>query len=187
MNIIADGIEVAHEAGKFTRATVEYSGLVSYSIVKKGYTTSKRVFEAGKYTRAAVEYSGLVSYSVVKKSCTASKSMFLRVAKPTAWAVSRPFVVVKGRTAKIFRKIAPKKEALRDLEERLTKIEELGALGDLEGKLMKIEDRLAYMEQHGVTRISQTAAPKKDKKISEDKRFVLQEILQATKALRETE
>lgn len=185
MNIIADGIEVAHEAGKYTRATMEYSGLVSYSIVKKSYTASKRVFEAGKYTRAAVEYSGLVSYSVVKKGCTASKSMFLKVAGPTAWAVSRPFVVVKGRTVKVFRKITPKKEALRDLEERLTKIENLGPLGDLEGKLMKIEDRLAYIEKHGVTSISKPAIPKKDKKISEDKRFVLQEILQATRALRE--
>ncbi len=187
MNIIADGIEVAHEAGKYTRATMEYSGLVSFSIVKKSYTTSKRVLEAGKYTRAAVEYSGLVSYSVVKKSCTASKRMFLRVARPTAWAVSRPFVVVKGQTAKVFRKLTPGKKALRDLEDRLIKIENLGELGDLEGKLVKIEDRLAYLEKHGVTRLSQTAIPQKDKKLSEDKRFVLKEILQATKALKDAE
>jgi hypothetical protein len=129
----------------------------------------------------------MVSYSVVKKSCTASKSMFLKVARPTAWAVSRPFVVVKGQTGKVFKKITPKRKALRDLEERLIKIEKLEGLGGLEGKLMKIEDRLAYIEKHGVTSISKPAAPKKDKKISEDKRFVLQEILQATKALRETE
>lgn len=187
MNIVADGIGVAHEAGKYTWATVEYSGLVSYSIVKKSYAASKRMFEAGKYARAAVEYSGLASYSVVKKGCTASKRMFLRVAGPTAWAVSRPFVVVKSQTAKVFRKIAPKKEALRDLEERLIKIENLGAPGDLGGKLMKIEDRLAYLEKHGMTRTSQAAVPQKDKKLSEDKRFLLKEILQATKALKDAE
>ena len=187
MKILSGGIGAINEVGKYTRATAEYSGLVSYSFVKRGCMASKRVFEAGKYTRATMEYSGLVSYSIVKRGCVTSKRMFLKVARPTAWTVSRPFVVVKGKTVRVFRKITPHREALKDLEERLVKIENMEGPGDLEGKLMKIEDRLAYIEKHGVTRIAKTAVPKKEKKLSEDKRFVLKEILEDTKALRELE
>lgn len=127
--------------------------------------------EAGNYTLATVEYSGLVSCSIVKRSCTASKRMFLRIAKPTAWALSRPFVVVKGKTAKIFtRKVSSKK-----------------VLEDLESRLIKIEKRLAHLEKHGAPHLSEAAVFKKVKKLSEDKRLVLQEIFKETKSLKEME
>ncbi|MCJ7593556.1 MAG: hypothetical protein MUO52_02145, partial [Desulfobacterales bacterium] len=55
----------------------------------------------------------------------------------------------------------------------------------LEEKVVELEQRLVYIEKHGVVPAAAASREKKGKDLNEDKRFVLQQILQETKSLRE--
>jgi hypothetical protein len=125
--------------------------------------------ETGKYTYATVEYAGLVSYSVLKSGGTVVNDGIQKIISPVASAICWPFAVIKDKTSVIFRS-GEQQEKIKGLEE----------------KLMEIEKRLAFIERHGVVSALEGAHGKKEKRLDEERRGVLQAILEANKLLRET-
>jgi len=121
--------------------------------------------ETGKYTCATVEYAGLFSYSIVKRGGSLVTSGAWRVTRPVAKVVTRPFGFVWDKTSGIFAS-KKDKEKIRALEE----------------KLMELERRLVTLEKDGVVLAAATSQMKKE--LDEDKRLVLQQILEETKAIR---
>ena len=121
--------------------------------------------ETGKYTCATVEYAGLFSYSIVKRGGSLATSGAWRVTRPVAKVVTRPFGFVWDKTSGIFTS-NKEKEKIRVLEE----------------KLMDLEQRLDALEKDGV--VLAAAASQVRKELDEDKRLVLQQILQETKSIR---
>ena len=123
--------------------------------------------ETGKYTCATVEYAGLFSYSIVKRGGSLVTSGAWKVARPVARAVSWPFGFVWDKTTGVF---TGKKE-----KERIRGVEE---------KIVELEQRLVNIEKYGVIPAAGASRPKKEKDLEEDKRFVLQQILQYTQSVR---
>lgn len=126
--------------------------------------------ETGKYTCATVEYAGLLSYSIVKRGGLLVTGSLQTVAGPVVRAVTRPFGVVWDKTSGIFTDRA-QKEKIRGLEE----------------KIAELEQRLLNIEKHGVVLAAADSQQKKEKDLDEVKRYVLQQILQETKSVREEE
>ena len=125
--------------------------------------------ETGKYTYATVEYAGLVSYSVLKSGGTVVNDGIQKIISPVASAMCWPFAVIKDKTSVIFRS-KEQREKIKSLEE----------------KLMEIEKRLAFIERHGVVPGLERVPGKREKRLDEERRSVLQAILEANKRLRET-
>ncbi len=123
--------------------------------------------ETGKYTCATVEYAGLISYSMVKKGGTVVKVSLRKITMPVKAAICWPFAVVEDKAGVIFRS--------KEHEEKIKSLEE---------KLMEIDKRLAFIERHGM--VSGLEPGKKEKRLDEERRIVLQTILEANKLLRET-
>ena len=123
--------------------------------------------ETGKYTYATVEYAGLVSYSVLKSGGTVVNDGIQKIISPVASAIYWPFAVVKDKAGVIFRS-----------EEQQEKIK------SLEEKLAEVEERLAKIEKYGLIPVSEAVAMKKGRKLAEDKRLVLKEILEETISLK---
>jgi len=125
--------------------------------------------ETGKYTYATVEYAGLVSYSVLKSGGTVVNDGIQKIISPVASAMCWPFAVIKDKTSVIFRS--------REHGEKIKSVKE---------KLMEIEKRLAFIERHGVVPGLERVPGKREKRLDEERRSVLQAILEANKRLRET-
>ena len=123
--------------------------------------------ETGKYTYATVEYAGLVSYSVLKSGGTVVNDGIQKIISPVASAIYWPFVVIKDKTSVIFRS--------KEHEEKIKSLTE---------KLAEVEERLAKIEKYGLISVSDAVAVKKGKKLAEDKRLVLKEILEETISLK---
>ena len=135
----------------------------------KVLTTGWNTFhETGKYTCATVEYMGLFSYSVVKRGGLLVTGSVRTVARPVAKVVTWPFEFACGKTTGIFTS-KKQKEKIRGLEE----------------KLMDLDQRLTSLEKYGLAPVPEDPLAKKEKDLPEDKRFVLQQILQNTKSIRE--
>ena len=126
--------------------------------------------ETGKYTCATAEYFSLFSYSLLKRSGRLVTHGVCKLTSPVAAVISRPFGLVKKKSLLSFRK-----------KKRNHKIE------SLEKKLLDIEKRLAEIEKHGVVPSTRAGYRKKAKELTEDRRLVLKEILEETKALKEIE
>ncbi len=125
--------------------------------------------ETGKYTYATVEYAGLVSYSVLKSGGMVVKVSIRKITMPVTAAICWPFAVIKDKTSVIFRS--------REHGEKIKSLEE---------KLMEIEKRLAFIERHRVVPGLEAVPGKREKRLDEERRSVLQAILEANKLLRET-
>ena len=123
--------------------------------------------ETGKYTYATVEYAGLVSYSVLKSGGTVVNDGIQKIIPPVASAIYWPFAVIKDKTSVIFRS--------KKHEEKIKSLTE---------KLAEVEERLAKIEKYGLIPISEAVAVKKGRKLAEDKRLVLKEILEETISLK---
>ncbi|HUV49776.1 MAG TPA: hypothetical protein VMW78_01975 [Anaerolineae bacterium] len=72
-------------------------------IVSHGLNTLN---EAGKYTCATAEYAGMFSYSCFKKGGDAVKVNLLKITRPVASTMSRPFVFIKEGTSRVVDKTA---------------------------------------------------------------------------------
>jgi hypothetical protein len=125
--------------------------------------------ETGKYTYATVEYAGLVSYSMLKNGGMVVKVNLRKITMPVTAAIYWPFANIKDKAGVIFRS-KKHEEKIRGLEE----------------KLMEIERRLAFIERHGVVSALEGVPGKREKRLDEERRGVLQAILEANKLLRET-
>ena len=118
MKILSSGFNTFNETGKYTLATVEYTGLFSYSILKRG----GRVANAG-ITAVTRPVGAAVSRPVG----------FIREMTPGITAVTRPFGFIKDKTGGIFRsreheeRIRSLTEKLAEVEERLANVEKYGA------------------------------------------------------------
>lgn len=123
--------------------------------------------ETGKYACATVEYAGLVSYYSMIKRGGIVKISLRKIIMPITAAICWPFAVVEDKAGVIFRS--------KEHEEKIKSLEE---------KLMEIEKRLAFIEEHGVAPGLEPG--KKGKRLDEERRIVLQAILEANKLLRET-
>lgn len=123
--------------------------------------------ETGKYTHATVEYAGLVSYSVLKSGGRVVNDGIQKIISPVASAICRPFAVIKDKTSVIFRS--------QEQQEKIKSLEE---------KLAEVEERLAKIEKYGLIPVSEAVAMKKGRKLAEDKRLVLKEILEETISLK---
>jgi len=134
---------------------------------------SAKLHKAVKYTHSTVDYAGLVSWSIITRCSNTIKSSALKTVRPVVRNATEPFTAVKNKKWKLFGK-----KVDLDIYKKIKEIEEAN---------IQLRKRLAFLEKHGVTRISTAAVPKKEKILSDDKRFVLKEILEDTKALRGTE
>lgn len=123
--------------------------------------------ETGKYTCATVEYAGLFSYSVVRRGGLLVTGSLRTVARPVAKAVTWPIGFVWDKTTGVFTS-KKEKEKIRGLEE----------------KVVELEQRLVSLEKYGVVPAAAASKQKKEKELDDDKRIVLQQILEATKAIR---
>ena len=126
--------------------------------------------ETGKYTCATAEYFSLFSYSLIKRGGSLVTHGVCRITSPVAAVIRRPFRIVKKKSRISFRK-----------KKHSEKIERL------ERKLLDIEQRLAQIEKHGVAPGAGAGYRKKAKALTEDRRLVLKEILEETKALKDIE
>ena len=124
--------------------------------------------ETGKYTYATVEYAGLVSYSVLKSGGMLVNDGIQKIISPVASAICWPFAVMKDKTGVIFRS--------KEHEKKIKSLTE---------KLAEVEERLAKIEKYGLIPVSEAVAMKKGRKLAEDKRLVLKEILEETISLKE--
>jgi hypothetical protein len=124
--------------------------------------------ETGKYARATVAYGGLLSYSMLINGGGFLKWGLQKASKPLAAAACRPYDFVKDRSPYLFRK--------KEREERIDL---------LTRKLALIEERLAKLEKYGVVPGSDEHVIGKKKQLNEDKLFVLRQILEETKAVRD--
>lgn len=122
--------------------------------------------ETGKYTCATVEYAGLISYSMIKRGGMVVKVSLRKITVPVTAAICWPFAVVEDKAGVIFRS--------KEHGEKIKSLEE---------KFMEIEKRLAFIEEHGV--VPGLEPGKKEIRLDEDRRIVLQAILEANKLLRE--
>jgi hypothetical protein len=187
MKVMTNRLKDIAVTGKYTSATVEYSGLVAYSLVDRGGTAAMQLLATGKYIPGTIEYAGRAVYSLADRGGTATKKCLVKVFQPVGSAVKRPFAFVKGKVfqpvgsavARPFSFVKDKAKSIFSVQVRYD--EDIKTLME---KLMAIEDRLSYIEKHGVVLHGAGAGEKKA--LDKQKRQLLQVILAENKLLRET-
>ena len=196
MKMVSHGLNTFGEARKYGRATAEYTGMVSYSYLKRGGNVVVKITSpvtsaisgsvvsvkdgAGKVLGKTT--SGLKAFNRAGKygSATAEYTGMVsysylkrggravaKITSPVTSAVSRPFAYIRDRASKVLGKVAFDPEVLKGLEE----------------KIMQIEKRLASLEIRGVALVERPVSRKK--RLDEGKREVLQMIVQENILLRE--
>jgi hypothetical protein len=187
MKVMTNRLKSIAVTGKYTSATVEYSGLVAYSLVDRGGTAAKQFLATGKYIPETIEYAGLIVYSLVDRGGTATKQCLVKVFQPVGSAAKRPFAFVKGKVfqpvgSAVSRPFVFVKDKAKSIFPAQFRYDE--DIKNLLEKIMKVEDRLAYIEKHGMVLKGEAAGEKKA--VSKEKRQLLQVILAENKLLRET-
>lgn len=155
MKVMTGGFDVITVTGKYSFASIEYAGRVAYSMVDRGGTATKTKKYLVKFFQP-IGSAGGRPFAFVKD----------KVFQPVGSAVSRPFVFVKDKAKSIFPAQLRYDEDMKNLLE----------------KVMKIEDRLVYIEKHGVVMKGEAAEEKKA--ISKEKSMLLQVVLAENKLLR---
>jgi hypothetical protein len=168
MKVMTNRLNAIAVTGRYTSATVEYSGLVAYSLVDRGGTTAMQVLAAGKYIPGTIEYAGRVVCSAADRGGAATKKCLVKVFQPVGAAVARPFVFVKDKAKNIFPVQVRYDEDIKNISE----------------KIMTIEERLTYIEKHGVVLKGEAAGEKKT--MSREQNLLLKMILAENKLLRES-
>ncbi len=161
MKVLASGFNSFNEVGKYTCATVEYTGLRSYSLLKRGGTlASSGLRKVTEPVEAAICWP----YTFLKKRTV---SLFKR--------------------KKYHKKIAIITEKIAQIEESLIKTQHEEKLERMTQRLLLLEERLAKIEKYGIVAASQEQTMKRRKALREDKRMLLKGILEETKALKNLE
>jgi hypothetical protein len=187
MKVMTNRLKAIAVTGKYTSATVEYSGLVAYSLVDRGGTAAMQILAAGKYIPGTIEYAGRVVSSAADRGGAAAKKCLVKVFQPVGAAAERPFAFVKGKVfqpvgsavAKPFVFVKDKAKNIFPVQIRYDE-----DIKNISEKIMTIEDRLSYIEQHGV--VMKGGAEAEKKAINKEKRQLLQVILAENKLLRES-
>ncbi|GAH13491.1 unnamed protein product, partial [marine sediment metagenome] len=122
--------------------------------------------EAKKYGYATVEYTGIVIWSIIERSGAAIKDSTLGMVMPVARNVCKPFVTIKGKMTSISGDKAYVDEKIGQIVERIRTLEE----------------RLAFLEKHGVRLIERPDFAKKKKELDEERKELLNLIVQENKA-----
>lgn len=130
---------------------------------------SDRFGEARRYAHATVEYTGLVFWSIISRSSTAIKDSTLGMVMPVAKNACEPFVSIKDKMTTIFGDKAYVDEKIGEIVERIRMLEE----------------RLAFLEKHGVRLVERPDFAKKKKDLDEERKQLLNLIVQENKRLRE--
>ena len=125
--------------------------------------------EAKKYGHATVEYIGLVMVGMIRRSSTAAKDSTMGIVTPIGRNLSRPFVGIKDMASSIFRGKAY-------VDQRFVSIVE---------RIRTLEERLAFLEKHGVRLAERPDFAKKKKELDEERKELLNLIVQENKRLRE--
>jgi|GEM_PF-2508904 len=170
------------DIGKYSQATVVYSGLKAGSLVlrtgeaiKDGAVHSANALvEAGEYSLATVQYAGLVSYSILKRSSQFTGACAKKAVEPVAKAVSpvakamaKPFALLADKTGKLFAREGKCEESVKSLEDRV----------------LKLEERLSTLEKFGL-RPKVAIAQQEKKLVSDDRRAFLRAVVEENKLLR---
>ncbi|MES0338336.1 MAG: hypothetical protein SFH39_18480 [Candidatus Magnetobacterium sp. LHC-1] len=182
-DIMSSGVDVLNETLLYSVASVEYSGLVSYSYLRRGADLAgpswNYVAEGSvKYVATPVAQSFKYVANPVVQSFKYVADPVVRswnyVATPVAESV-KYVVAPVSYVGQWFKKLGPLftcKSAERD--KKLTAIED---------RLQKIEERLANIEKHGVVVASDITVIKKE--VDEYKKALLRGVLQDNIMLRE--
>jgi hypothetical protein len=196
MKMVSHGLNTFGEAGKYGCATAEYTGLVSYSYLKRGGNVVVKITSpvtsaisgsvvsvkdgAGKVLGKTT--SGLKAFNEAGKyGCATAEytglvsysylkrggSAVAKITSPVTSVVSRPFAYIRDRASKVLGKVAFDPEVLKGLEE----------------KVMQIEKRLASLEKRGVALAERPVSRKK--RLDEGQREFLQMIVRENLLLRE--
>jgi hypothetical protein len=196
MKMVSHGLNTFGGAGKYSYATAEYAGMVSYSYLKRGGNVVVKITRpvtsaisgsvvsvkegAGKvlgkttsglkvFGRAGKYGSATAEYTgmVSYSYLKRGGNAVAKITRPVTSTISRPFAYIRDRASKVLGKVAFDPEVLKGLEE----------------KIMQIEKRLASLEKHGV--VAAEGLVSRKKKLDEGKREVLQMIVQENLLLRE--
>ncbi|NVM22903.1 MAG: hypothetical protein HWN68_14110 [Desulfobacterales bacterium] len=197
MKIVSHRLTTFSEAGKYTCATAEYTGLVSYSCVKRGGNTvirisrpvtsaisrpfvfvkdgAGKVFDKTTSGLRAVGRAGKYGCATAEYTGVVSYSYVKRggnaVARATmhvASAISRPFVFVRDGAGKVFGKRTTDAEVVRRLEQ----------------KILQIDERLSLMEKRGVVSAVRPILPEKEGRLDAGRKDVLRAIVEENIQLR---
>lgn len=163
------------DIGKYSQATVVYSGLKAGSLVlrtgeaiKDGAVHSANALvEAGEYSLATVQYAGLVSYSILKRSSQFTGACAKKAVEPVAKAMAKPFALLADKTGKLFAREGKCEESVKSLEDRV----------------LKLEERLSTLEKFGL-RPKVAIAQQEKKLVSDDRRAFLRAVVEENKLLR---
>jgi hypothetical protein len=187
MKVMTNRLKAIAVTGKYTSATVEYSGLVAYSLVDRGGTTAMQILAAGKYIPGTIEYAGRVVCSAADRGGAATKKCLVKVFQPVGAAAKRPLAFVKGKVlqpvgATVARPFVFVKDKAKNIFPVQVRYDE--DIKNISEKIMTIEDRLTYIEKHGVVMKGEAAEGKK--KVSREQTMLLKMILAENKLLRES-
>ncbi|MBF0317289.1 MAG: hypothetical protein HQL04_03870 [Nitrospirae bacterium] len=171
-DIMSSGINVLNETWLYSVASVEYSGLVSYSYLKRGVDLAGPSWDY--VADGSVKY---VAEPVVKSFKYVADPVVRSwdyVATPIAQSVKYVIAPV-NYVDQWFKKIGPLFKCKNaELDERLKAIEQ---------RMQRIEERLANIERHGVVVADDITVIKKE--VDEYKKALLRGVLQDNIMLRE--
>lgn len=129
---------------------------------------SDKFHKAVKYTHSTVNYAGLITWSIITRCSNAVKSSTLKAVRPVARNATEPFMAMKIKKQKLFGKKV-------DVDERIKEIKET---------ILQLEERLAFLEKHGVRIFEEGDFHKKKKELDEERKGLLNLIVEENKRLR---
>ncbi len=153
MDMLESGANIVNETVKYSLATAEYTGLVSLSYVKRG--GGFIIDPIAKVTAPVIDASG--------KACKATAEGITTACKKTADGFEWAYKKTAGGLGWLVDAIpmpAPGKR-VRDIEDRLH----------------KIEDWMAYIDEKGFVMPAGQPSGAKPKKLTEEKEALLKTIL----------
>ena len=121
-----------------------------------------------KGAQAAVDYTGLVVWSILTRSSCAIKDEVLKIGELVGPNMAEPFTAISNNIRKGFGKKGPGYEKIKRIEERISVLEE----------------RLAFLEKHGVRIAGTTGYHKKEKELDDERKGLLDMIVEENKKLR---
>ncbi|MBF0529783.1 MAG: hypothetical protein HQK55_11050 [Deltaproteobacteria bacterium] len=179
MRIINTGLNSINEAGQYSVAAAQYSGLVIASLLMRSGSAIK---EAGKYSCATMEFAGWASYNAIKRTGGVVKNSVSTVTTPVTRAVATPFKYISRQTGRLFgrKKAAAENESIPAMEARLALLEAAVS----EERLRKIEAKLAELEIRRPRPDWAKASETRRGPVSKDKLPFLKAIFDENKTLR---
>jgi len=201
MKIVSHGLNTFGEAGKYTSATAEYTGLVSYSYLKRGgNAVTANALKITRPVTSAISRqfvfvkdgagkvfgkttSGLKAFGRAGKYTSATAEYtglvsysYLKRGGSAVAKITRPV------TSAISRPFVFVKDGAGKVFGKMAP--DAKVLRRLEEKILQIEDRLSLIEKHGVVTAARPIPPEKEARLDAGRREILRAIVEENIQLR---